>query len=194
MRPIVACFGPQRQRSAVPTIWPSRSATSPSAWRKACSQSAGGCGQRSSSVSAWAAAGRPRSSHAGPPRRNPGRQLSQASRHSPVVFRPCCAQSPVVPVEIRVRFQFGSLRLRGRPDRDDMLERLGSTNTNAERSSTTLRRDAIRPCCLRGGATRSRGGRATRSPADLDAPGLHTRRLQAALMARRGCHCGRVRG
>ena len=54
--PSVACRSPQRQRKPVPTSWPSRSATRPSPWRKASSQSAGRCGQRSSVDSACAAA------------------------------------------------------------------------------------------------------------------------------------------
>ena len=55
-RPSVACCGPQRQRNAVPTTAPSRSATTPSPNANTCSQSAGRCGQRRSADSACAAA------------------------------------------------------------------------------------------------------------------------------------------
>ena len=68
----MACRSPQRQRSAVPTNSPSRTATKPSACAKACAQSASRCGQRSAADIRVRAAGHRRSSIESP--RHPQRR------------------------------------------------------------------------------------------------------------------------
>ena len=141
---------PQRQRSPVPTTSPSRSATRPSAWRKACSQSSGPVRPAQLHRSARGRpAGRPRSSPAVPRHRKSALRCS----HRIVLLvghRDYGGRNRhLVPDRMRLLCNSAACAVHGLADATSRCMRRRSTDTNAEPPRLAFpRHEVLAPCRL----------------------------------------------